>query len=178
MARIESKKNQLAVIEALWDDPVDLVFVGSVSPYFAPDYARALPPGRRAPRPGERGGRTHFLGWLPKAELPLVYAAAAAHILPSWNELPGLSSLEAGASGTRVISTQYSAIREMLGPDAWTVDPYEPRSIRETTLAALDEPCTRRAYASGCSPSSIGARPRGSTCSSTRESSPRRQRGR
>ncbi len=139
VARIESKKNQLAVIEALWDDPVDLVFVGSVSPYFEPDYAeRCHQAGAR--RAAERGARTHFLGWLPRAELPLVYAAAAAHILPSWNELPGLSSLEAGASGTRVISTQYSAIREMLGPDAWTVDPYSRGSIRETTLASLAGP--------------------------------------
>ncbi len=144
VARIESKKNQLAVIEALWDDPVDLVFVGSVSPYFAPDYAercRQAAAGRENAS-GARGmaARTHFLGWLPRAELPLVYAAAAAHILPSWNELPGLSSLEAGACGTQVISTQYSAIREMLGPDAWTVDPYDPRSIRDVTRAALASP--------------------------------------
>ncbi len=86
------------------------------------------------------GKPVHFLGWLPKSELPLVYAAAAAHILPSWNELPGLSSLEAGACGTRVISTQYSAMRELLGADAWTVDPYDPHSIRAATLAALTAP--------------------------------------
>jgi glycosyltransferase involved in cell wall biosynthesis len=138
VARIESKKNQLAVIEALWDDPVDLVFVGAVSPYFEPDYAdRCYKAGQRR---AVTGAQTHFLGWLPKADLPLAYAAAGAHILPSWNELPGLSSLEAGACGTRVISTQYSAIKEMIGPDAWTVDPYDQKSIRETTLDALNCP--------------------------------------
>lgn len=134
VARIESKKNQLAVIEALWDDPIDLVFVGAQSPYFAPDYAQ------RCREAASRRGRTHFLGWLPKSELPLAYAASAAHILPSWNELPGLSSLEAGACGTRVISTQYSAIREMLGGDAWTLDPYDHASIRRAALAALAAP--------------------------------------
>lgn len=138
VARIESKKNQLAIIEALWDDPIDLVFVGVPSPYFEPDYAaRCREAGER--RQHLKGARTHFLGWLPKSELPLVYAASAAHILPSWNELPGLSSLEAGACGTRVISTRYSAIRELLGNDAWAVDPYDPASIRATTLAALAE---------------------------------------
>jgi glycosyltransferase involved in cell wall biosynthesis len=139
VARIESKKNQLAVIEALWDDPIDLVFVGSVSPYFAPDYAQRC---RAAAEQRDRAGgrRTRFLGWLPKAELPLVYAASAGHILPSWNELPGLASLEAGACGARVISTQYSPIREILGDEAWTVDPYDNASIRRTTLAALSSP--------------------------------------
>lgn len=134
VARIESKKNQLAVIEALWDDSLDLVFVGAESPYFAPDYPQ------RCREAAVRRGRTHFLGWLPKSKLPLIYAASAAHILPSWNELPGLSSLEAGACGTRVISTQYSAISEMLGGDAWTVDPYDPASIRKATHAALAAP--------------------------------------
>ncbi len=134
VARIEEKKNPQAVIQALYDDPVPLVFVGKPSPYYAPDYpdrCRAL---------GARRGRVHFLGWLPEAELPLLYAAAAAHILPSWVELPGLSSLEAGASGTRVISTNISAITELLGDQAWVCDPYDLADIRATVLAALSSP--------------------------------------
>jgi glycosyltransferase involved in cell wall biosynthesis len=134
VARIESKKNQLAVIEALWDDPVDLVFVGQESPYFESDYAA------RCRAAGERRGRTHFLGWLPKVELPLVYAASAAHILPSWNELPGLASLEAGACGANVISTKYSPMAEILGPAAFIVDPYDRASIRAASRAALRRP--------------------------------------
>jgi glycosyltransferase involved in cell wall biosynthesis len=138
VARIESKKNQLAVIEALWDDPVDLVFVGVESPYFERDYAE------RCRAAGAQRGRTHFLGWLPRSELPLVYAASAGHILPSWNELPGLSSLEAGACGVNVISTRYSPIAEMLGSDAYLVDPYDRASIRAASLAALERPAPPR----------------------------------
>lgn len=134
VARIESKKNQLALIQALWDDPLDLVFVGSVSPYFEPGYAE------RCRAAGERRGRVHFLGWLPKAELPLVYAAAAAHALPSWNELPGLSSLEAGACGARVVSTRYSPLPEMLGEQASYCDPYDPASIRDAVRSSLAAP--------------------------------------
>lgn len=134
VARIESKKNQLALIHALWDDPVDLVFVGTVSPYFEPDYAE------RCREAGERRGRVHFLGWLPRSELPLVYAAAGAHALPSWNELPGLSSLEAGASGTRIVSTRYSPLPEMLGELAAYCDPYDIVSIRSAVRAALAAP--------------------------------------
>jgi glycosyltransferase involved in cell wall biosynthesis len=82
----------------------------------------------------------HFLGWLPKDELPLIYAAAGAHALPSWNELPGLSSLEAGASGTRIVSTRYSPLPEMLGEQAQYCDPYDTASIRAAVTAALSAP--------------------------------------
>ncbi|PKO24168.1 MAG: hypothetical protein CVU38_00330 [Chloroflexi bacterium HGW-Chloroflexi-1] len=134
VARIEEKKNQLAVIEALYDDPVPLVFVGKVSPYFAPDYAD------RCYELGRRRGRVHFLGWLPEAELPLLYAGAAAHIMASWVELPGLSSLEAGASGTRIVSTRISPLPELLGDQAWYCDPYDRASIRAGVQAALSSP--------------------------------------
>ena len=134
VARIEQKKNQLAVIEALFDDPVPLVFVGKDSPYYAPDY-----PDRCREIAAQRG-HVKFLGWLPENELPLLYAASAAHVLPSWMELPGLTSLEAGASGTRVISTQVSAMHELLGDRVWTCDPYDLDSIRAAILAALASP--------------------------------------
>lgn len=134
VARIEEKKNQLAVIQALYDDPVPLVFVGQVSPYFAPDYAD------RCYELGQRRGRVKFLGWLPETELPLLYAGAAAHIMASWVELPGLSSLEAGASGTRIISTRISPLPELLGDQAWYCDPYDRASIRAGVRAALSSP--------------------------------------
>lgn len=134
VARIEEKKNQLAVIRALYDDPVPLVFVGKDSPYYAPGYAD------RCRELGARRGRVKFLGWLPEAELPRLYAAGAAHILPSWVELPGLSSLEAGAAGARIISTQVSPLRELFGDRVWTCDPYDLASIRTAVLAALAAP--------------------------------------
>ena len=116
------------------DDPVPLVFVGPQSAECPPEYAA------RCRELGARRGRTHFLGWLPEAELPMLYAAAAAHILPSWVELPGLSSLEAGACGCRVISTDISPIKELLGEQAWTTDPFDRPAIRATVLAALAAP--------------------------------------
>jgi glycosyltransferase involved in cell wall biosynthesis len=134
VARIEEKKNQLAVIQALYDDPIPLVFVGQDSPYYAVDY-----PGRCRAL-GARRGRVKFLGWLPEAELPLLYAAGAAHIMASWVELPGLSSLEAGASGSRVISTAIAPLPELLGETLWCCDPYDLASIRTATLGALAAP--------------------------------------
>lgn len=134
VARIESKKNQLGLIEAMWNDPVDLVFVGSGSPHFEPDYAE------RCREASLRRGRVHFLGWLTKSQLPLMYAAAGAHALPSWFELPGLSSLEAGACGTRIVSTQISPLPEMLAGQASYCDPFDAGSIRTAVVSALDNP--------------------------------------
>lgn len=134
VARIEEKKNQLAVIEALRDDPTPLVFVGKPSPYYAPDYAE------RCFAAGARRGNTRFLGWIPDEDLPLMYAAAAAHVMASWVELPGLSSLEAGAMGTRVISTAVSPLPELLADLAWYCDPYDQASIRSAILTALGSP--------------------------------------
>lgn len=131
VARLEDKKNQLAVIEALYDEPVPLVFVGKDSPYYSPDY------GARCRALAAQRGNVHFIEWLPESELPLLYANAAAHILPSWVEQPGLSSLEAGASGTRVISTAVSGVPELLGNDAWYCDPYDLASIRTAVQMAL-----------------------------------------
>ena len=133
VARIEPKKNQLAVIEALMDVDVPLVFVGHPSPY-DPEYVT------RCRELGARRGRVHFLNWLPEEALPRLYQGAAAHILPSWVELPGLSSLEAGASGCRVISTEISPLREMLGEQAWLCDPFDLNSIRSTVVQALASP--------------------------------------
>ena len=133
VARVEPNKNQLAVIQALYDEPLSLVFVGRPGPVAA-DYAaqcHAL---------GRQRGRVHFLDWLPETDLPVVYAGAAAHLLPSWMELPGLASLEAAACDCRVVSTEISSVREYLGDDAWYCDPASQANIRAATLAALATP--------------------------------------
>ncbi len=96
VARVEPKKNQLAVIEALADLDMPLVFVGQ--PSLWPDYVA------QCHAAGARRGRVRFIEWLPEAELPLLYAGAAAHIQPSWVELPGLATLEAAACGCKVIA--------------------------------------------------------------------------
>ena len=133
VARIEPKKNQLAVIEALFNDDLPLVFVGQPSPA-EPAYAE------RCREVGARRGRVVFIPWVADEELPLLYAGAAAHILPSWVELPGLSSLEAAASGCRVISSQYATATEILGDQARYCDPFDNASIRAAVHRALESP--------------------------------------
>jgi glycosyltransferase involved in cell wall biosynthesis len=131
VARIHPAKNQLGLIEALFDLPVPLVFVGQVLEAWA-SYANAC----RA-RAAERGN-VYFVDQLPHEDLPGVYALAAVHALPSWRETPGLVSLEAAAAGCKVVTTAIGSTREYFGDQAWYCYPDDHLSIRKAVEAALN----------------------------------------
>jgi glycosyltransferase involved in cell wall biosynthesis len=73
-------------------------------------------------------------------ELRSAYAAARAHILPSWFETPGLSSLEAGLSGCSIATTDRGSTREYFRDLADYCDPASTVSIRRAALRAYDRP--------------------------------------
>lgn len=133
VARIQSAKNQLGLIEALFDLPVPIVFVGQASPYETAYVDRCR---RRA----EARGNVYFVGPKSPRELAGIYAQAAVHVLPSYRETPGLASLEAGAAGCRVVSTEVGCAREYFGDLAWYCDPRDTSSIRKAVLQALESP--------------------------------------
>jgi glycosyltransferase involved in cell wall biosynthesis len=126
-------KNQLAVIEALFDLPVPLVFIGKVLGPFA-DYAETC-----KARAAERGN-VLFLDHVPHEELPGIYALAAVHVLPSWRETPGLVSLEAAAAGCRIVTTSIGSTRDYFADDAWYCYPDDLASIRQAVEKALNAP--------------------------------------
>ena len=127
---ISPVKNQLGLIEALYDLAVPLVFVGQPA-VAMPEYAEAC-----KARAKERGNVT-FVGRLPHEELPGIYALAAVHALPSWRETPGLVSLEAAAAGCRIVTTSIGSTRDYFGELAWYCYPDSLVSIREAVEAAL-----------------------------------------
>src|SRR5437868_3223835 len=102
VGRLEARKNQLMLLEALRDDPRPVVLVtGGFS--YQPEYARLC--ARFA-----RRGRTLLLDRLPSVMLAAAFRDAAVHCLPSWYELPGLVSLEAALHRTRVAAWRWGAI--------------------------------------------------------------------
>ncbi len=126
-------KNQIGLIEALYDLPAPIVIVGQPAPKM-PQYAercRAL---------GARRGDVIFIDRLPHEELPGLYALAAVHALPSWRETPGLVSLEAAAAGCRVVTTSIGSTRDYFGDRAHYCYPDDRRSIRAAVEAALKQP--------------------------------------
>ena len=133
VGRVSPEKNSLALIEALWSTDIPIVFVGKPAPN-SPAYVESC-----HERARDRGN-VHFVEFMPHSELPRVYAAAAVHALPSWRETPGLASLEAAASGCRVVTTTEGSASEYFGDDAWYCQPDQISSIRTAVLAALDAP--------------------------------------
>jgi glycosyltransferase involved in cell wall biosynthesis len=124
VSRLQEHKNQHMLIEALFDDPYDIVLAGAEFPH-EPDYAR------RCKEMANARGRVHILGRVPYADLPNLYAHAGVHAFPSWSERPGLVTLEAAAMGCPVVSTVNSTVGEYLpGMIVWC-DPASPDSLRD-----------------------------------------------
>jgi glycosyltransferase involved in cell wall biosynthesis len=72
---------------------------------------------------------TYFLGYVPECDLPALYSAALAYILPSLEEGFGLTLLEAMACGTPVLASRAGAIPEVLGEAGQLFDPAQPVEI-------------------------------------------------
>jgi len=84
-----------------------------------------------------------FTGGLPQEELVNYYKKAKVHILPSWFETCGLSSMEAAAMGCNIIITDRGYAREYFGKSAIYCDPGKPESIYNAVVtAAKSDPST------------------------------------
>jgi len=125
--RVETLKNQAALLYALRDVDVDVTIVGRE---YDPHYAELC---RRWATP-----RTRFVSRVPREDVFRLMAAAAVHALPSWQELPGLASIEAATLGARVVVGDRGCEREYFGPEADYADPADPASIRAAVVRALE----------------------------------------
>ena len=132
VGRLESRKNQLMLLKALENEDVPVVFVSGGFTY-QPEYAAAI-------RGFRRKGRTLVLDRLEPEMLASAYRAAKVHVLPSWYELPGLVSLEAGALGCNLVVTDNGTTRDYLGDFAEYCRPSDELSIRDAVLTALKRP--------------------------------------
>lgn len=123
-------KNQLALIEATAGlAPLTLVGPSTPGGYL-----------EECQRAAALHGSCQILPARPQGELWSLYAGAVVHALPSFRETPGLVSLEAGALGCAVVSTDRGSAEEYLGQDAEYCDPTEVASIRAATARALANP--------------------------------------
>jgi glycosyltransferase involved in cell wall biosynthesis len=131
VGRLETRKNQLMLLYALKDDDIPIVFINSRT--VQPEYEELC-------RRFKRKGRTIFTGRLPEEMLYSAYRAARVHALPSWYELPGIVSLEAGWWGCNAVASDWGTIRDYLGDKAFYCQPDDPESIRSAILSALSSP--------------------------------------
>lgn len=124
---LEERKNQLKVIEALKDQELPVIFVGSYRDRAYYDACQKAAP-----------AHFKFVPHLtPKSEaLRSAYQNCRAYIeLPG--EPPGLSALEAGLAGAPLVLTDCDWSREYFGQDAILVDCSSADAIREGVHAVL-----------------------------------------
>jgi glycosyltransferase involved in cell wall biosynthesis len=130
-ARIEGRKNQLTLIKALNNGPYRLIIAGKPAPNQMSYYRKCKK---------EAARNIEFADMMTQEELASYYSKAKVHVLPSWFESCGLSSLEAGAMLCNIVITDKGFTRDYFGDDAFYCDPGNPLSIRRAIEAAAQAP--------------------------------------
>ncbi len=126
VARIEGIKNQLNLIKAINDTKYQLYIIGSASINQSAYYHECRE---------SASENVHFIDHLSQENLIPYYQKAKVHVLPSWFETCGLSTLEAIAMNCSVVITNKGFTYEYFNNHAFYCDPALPSSIRK----AIDE---------------------------------------
>ena len=84
-----------------------------------------------------------FTGFIPFADLPLLYSGASILAIPSLHEGFGLPALEAMACGTPVLCSNISSLPEVVGDAAVQIDPYKVDEIADGLQSILENESLR-----------------------------------
>ena len=129
--RLERRKNQLLLIEALRDTGIPLVLVGATP---EPDYAQFC-------REVAAGLPVRFLPHLAadSGAYTALLAHAAVFVLPSWIEGAPLAALDAASLGVRLVLADRGCVREYFEGHARYFNPASVAEIRARVLEAWNE---------------------------------------
>lgn len=129
VGRIEPRKNQLNLIKALSGKDIELLIIGKAGVNHT-NYVRACK--------AAAGSNVKFLSQLPFDQLIHYFKTARVHVLPSWFETTGLSSLEAAALGCNVVVTTKGDTEEYFQKDAWYCNPADIKNIENVVMDAYN----------------------------------------
>ncbi len=90
-------------------------------------------------RKGESEQWLRYLGFVPEAVLPALYAGARAFFMPSKYEGFGLPVLEALASGVPTLTSNVSSLPEVAGDAGWLVEPDDHDALRHGIERVLSD---------------------------------------
>jgi glycosyltransferase involved in cell wall biosynthesis len=138
VGRIEPRKNHARLLRAyglLAGSPPPLVIVGQRDFHFD-EFERTL-----ASLPITH--RVMVLDDVTDVELPMFYRHALAFVYPSLAEGFGMPPLEALASGTPVVSSDSTAMPEVLGSAALLVDPCDESALATALERVRSDPALR-----------------------------------
>lgn len=123
VGRICHRKNQLALARACKDLGLQLVLIGNINDkeYFNQCLSY---------------DNVKHLGFMDSYNIYNAYKFCKIHVLPSFIETPGLSSLEAAAAGCNIVSTSEGSTFEYFDNMAEYCNPYDDSSITEAIRKA------------------------------------------
>lgn len=139
VGRIEARKNQLTIIEAVeafrkvHNEDVNLVFVGKQSTAKHPEYVY------RFNRLVKKHSWVHHVGEINYENMPTVYKNAKIGVSASWFETTGLTSLEALFCGTNAVAAGKRA-HEYLGAHVSYCQPDNVKSIEKAIATQFYAP--------------------------------------
>ncbi|HYH68291.1 MAG TPA: glycosyltransferase family 1 protein [Urbifossiella sp.] len=143
---IEPRKNLLTLLRAFCDLPTALREACPL--LLAGGWGWKSEPERVFFESEAKAKGVRHLGYVADADLPALYAGAAALVYPSFYEGFGLPPVEILATGGGVLASTATAVREVVGGYARLIDPYDLSGWRDALRdvaadpAALDD--TRR----------------------------------
>lgn len=133
VGRIDARKNQLKLLEALRGSDYNLLLIGKCSPgqkgYF-----------KKVMKEIEGNPHIEYIEQLPNEELYQIYKVCKVSILPSWFETPGLVSLEAASMRCNVVISDKGTTQDYFGKYAYYCDVMNAESIREQIDLAYNTP--------------------------------------
>ena len=129
-ARIEGRKATLNLVRALKGTDYKLVLVGKESQN-QKKYVEQVHK--------EAGDNVIFLGAIPHDDLRNLYKVAKVHVLVSWMETPGLSSLEAAAMGCNIVVTNKGDTFDYFENYAFYCEPDDIKSIKNAIDSAFNK---------------------------------------
>lgn len=141
VGRVQPIKNQLGLMAALADRrDVSITVVGAAQDVAYAEKVRDM---------GIRHGATTLIPSLTPQEVASLFQRSCVHVLPSFRESPGLSTLEALACGAKAVVSGHefcptdTYFRGLIDQSVFVADPYSPHSIRiavDRALASTSRP--------------------------------------
>lgn len=142
MCTLEPRKNLVALVRAYARAKLDIPLVLAGGKGW--QYEQVLAEARQL------GDRVLLPGYVPFADQPLWYNAAAVFAYPSLYEGFGFPPLEAMSCGTPVVSSNTTSLPEVIGDAGLLVDPTDEAALANAlSIALTDEPLRERLRAAG-----------------------------
>jgi glycosyltransferase involved in cell wall biosynthesis len=130
VGRIESRKNQIAILKALNELGISGVFIGRENKNhkrYCDEFKSLV-----------GGSSSKYIAGLSHDEVIKIMRSAKVHVSASWFEVSSLVDIEAYLCGCRVVSSLCGGTWEILGENAIYVDPSSPKGIKRGIADALE----------------------------------------